>query len=295
MPEADGTRLTGQTSSDDFLSWEPPWRAFVPREGDEGVTEFYGATVLARGDLLIAFLRILRDDLPADPGEPEEGIGYTVLATSRDGRHWQRFDDVFLDRNPAPGTYDHAMAWIYGAAAHQDRVYLAYSAYAEGHKVGRRTIGMATLPLDRFVSRGATGEREGLLRTRLLVSRDGRSDGLWLNADAASGVVRVQVRDRDDDVVPGFSFDDCRPVTGDGLALEVRCARGFRELGEAALRLEFSLRNARLFGFSLSEPDPKLTAACPPGQEAKEGAAPSCRALRQPMTTSGPGAAARPR
>lgn len=276
MPKGDGTRLTSQSWSNDFLHWEPPWRVFVPLERDEGVVEFYGATVLARGDLLIAFLRILRDDLPADPGGPVEGIGYTVLATSRDGRTWQRHDDVVLDRSPIPGAYDHAVAWVYGVAEHQGRVYLAYSAYRDGHKVGPRSIGMAILPRDRFVARAASGAQEGELLTRPLRVRDGPIAGLWLNADASGGSIGLQVRDLEGRPVPGLAFQDCRPVTGDGLALEVRCARDFRELRDSAFRLEFSLRNAKLFAFSFSEPRDGGGASCPPGQQASPGASGPC-------------------
>ena len=61
-----------------------------------------------------------------------------MLATSRDGHTWQRFRQPFFDRNPQPGTYDRAFAWVTGAARVNDRVYLSYAAFDTGHKTGGR-------------------------------------------------------------------------------------------------------------------------------------------------------------
>ena len=83
-------RLVGLSTSPDFLHWERPRRIFAPDERDEGLLEFYGmGAVHLRGSLRIGLVRVLRDDLPCDPGGPKDGIGYSVLATSRDGVTWQ--------------------------------------------------------------------------------------------------------------------------------------------------------------------------------------------------------------
>jgi hypothetical protein len=117
-----------------------PRRVFVPDKRDEGETEFYGAACcLVRGQRLVAFLRVLRDDI-------DEGIGYTVLAWSDDGTTWERAREPFLDR--CPGSFDAAMAWVYGVIERAGTIYLVYSAYPSGHKVGDRGVALATLPSD---------------------------------------------------------------------------------------------------------------------------------------------------
>ncbi|MDO8587012.1 MAG: hypothetical protein Q7T82_08220 [Armatimonadota bacterium] len=248
-----GGRLSGQTSSLDFVHWEQPWRIFTPDSADEGATEFYGGSVLARGDLLIAFPLILRDDLAAEAGGKIEGIGYTAIATSRDGRRWQRFREPFLDRASQPGAYDRAFAWVSGVTEANDKVYLSYVAYNQGHKTGDRQCGMATIARDRFVSREARGEKPGTLRTNLL-SYAGRGPmQLWLNADASGGEIRVQVVDEKGVVIPGFSFDDCAPVAADSLHQQVTWKQPTSRLKGKSFRLEFSLRNARLYGFSFAK------------------------------------------
>ncbi|MFH1743250.1 MAG: hypothetical protein ABIH23_29950 [bacterium] len=103
-------QLVSESTSDDFTNWRRPWRVVIPENRDEGVLEFYsvGGTI-ARGSLLIGFVRMLHDDYAAEPGGPAEGIGYTTLVTSRDGVHWERHDDIFFDRNSEPYAWDRAM------------------------------------------------------------------------------------------------------------------------------------------------------------------------------------------
>jgi len=77
----------------------------TPDKQDDGLLEFYGMGGMhQRGGLTIGLVRVRRR-LPCDPGGPKNGIGYAVLATSRDGVHWQRFREPFLDRNPERGSW----------------------------------------------------------------------------------------------------------------------------------------------------------------------------------------------
>src|SRR4051794_17745412 len=120
-------RLVGLSTSTDFVRWEKPWRIFTPDARDDGLLEFYGMGGMhRRGGLTIGLVRVLRDDLPCDPGGPKDGIGYAALATSRDGVTWRRFREPFLDRNPRRGSWDHAMTWIGGTLPVGDQVYFYY-------------------------------------------------------------------------------------------------------------------------------------------------------------------------
>lgn len=246
-----GIRLTALTTSTDFMHWTRPRRVFIPDELDEGVTEFYGAEVLPRKNILIAFVRILRDDVAAEPGGPIEGIGYTTIATSRDGKSWQRHRDVFLDRSSMAGAFDRAFAWIYATLEWQDRVYLYYAAYNEGHKTGQRSIGLASLPRDRFVGLESRGSMEGHLVTPLLIHTGQQMDSLWVNVNARGGELRVQVRDARNRVIDGLSFNDSKAVISDSLAHQVEYPTDLRALQGLPFRLEFALRDATLFSFSL--------------------------------------------
>src|SRR5207248_9725004 len=127
-----------------------------------------------------------------DPGGPRDGIGYSVLATSRDGVTWRRFREPFLDRNPERGSWDHAMTWVSGVLPVGDEVFFYYGGYARGHKVAadkERQIGLARLKRDRYVAVKPTGD-SGTLRTHPFVVPGRR---LTINADAARRSVQVRL------------------------------------------------------------------------------------------------------
>jgi hypothetical protein len=240
-------RLVGMSTSKDFVRWEKPERIFVPDDNDEGLLEFYGmGGVHARGGLLIGLVRVLRDDLPCDADGPKDGIGYTVLATSRDGVHWQRDREPFLDRNPEAGSWDHAMTWGSGVLPVGDELFVYYGGYARGHKVAaaaERQIGLARLRTDRYVA--LTPEKdEGTLRTRPFVVPGGR---LTVNARAGRGEVKVRLLDPDGKPTADLGDPDAQPVTEDVLAGEVSWPRPLAGLQGKPVRLEVRVRRADLF------------------------------------------------
>ncbi|MBC7817955.1 MAG: hypothetical protein IAG10_13775, partial [Planctomycetaceae bacterium] len=49
--------------------------------------------------------------------------------------------------------------------------------------------------------------------------------------------------------IPGFNSAECRPITSDTLAAPVEWKAQLSTLRGRAVRLEFSLKNARLFAF----------------------------------------------
>lgn len=270
-------RLVGQSVSEDFLNWETPWRVMTPEPRDEGQLEFYGSSApIARGPLLISFVRVLHDDYSPQPGMVDDkgvptGTGYTALATSRDGERWERHDGIFLDRNPQPDTWDRAMTWVGSAVPVGEELYLYYGGYKRGHKVEpnkERQLGLVKMPMDRFVARESSGDNPGTLVTAPLQVRAGKGSQFVLNADASKGRIRVQVRDVKGDVIPGFSFADNAPVTGDGPVLPVQWTINVNNemkpglidlyrLHDQTIRLEFEITNARLFGFDLQQGEPR--------------------------------------
>jgi hypothetical protein len=244
-------RLVGQSASDDCVRWSPARRIIAADDRDEGVTEFYGiGPVIARGGLLVGMLKVLRDDLAPEPGGERTGIGYTVLAWTRDGETWRRDREPFLDRNPEAGTWDRAMTWGDGLLEVGDEVFIYYGGYARGHKVERfteRQLGLARLKQDRYVSRDA-GAGGGSLRTPVVSFSDASNS--TVNAEVA-GELRVRVLDSEGTPHPGFDAADCTPVRGDSLRHGVEWKRPLESLKGKAVQLEIVLRDARLYGFEL--------------------------------------------
>ncbi len=245
-------RVTMQSVSDDLLHWERPWYVLTPIDGeDEGQTQFYAMDGhLIRGGLWVALVKVLRDDLRAS-GTPEGscGIGYTALAWTRDGVHWVRDRAPFFEPDPRPGAWDHAHAWMDRQVVVGDEVFIYYCGYRNGHKVNRfeeRQIGLVRMARDRYVSRDA-GDLPGVLRTPPVVLDAAQ---LTVNAEVA-GELRVRILGEHGRPLPGFDFDDCRPIRGDSPGHEVRWANGAALPMGAPVHLEFRVQDGRLYGFGL--------------------------------------------
>jgi len=245
-------RVTVQSVSKDLLHWEPAWRVLTPDDSqEEGETQFYAMCgFLQRGDLLIGMVKVLHDDFAADPGGPKAGVGWTSLAWSRDGEHWVRDREVFFDRHPTAGEWDHAMAWIDWQLPVGDEVYLYYGGYARGHKINRfeeRQIGLVRMLQDRYVARQAGGT-EGLLRTPPVLLE---AKGMTVNAQV-EGELRVRLVDSTGRALPGFDWTDGEPIRGDSVRHAVRWKGDLASVTGQPVRLEFRLREVHLFGFDLN-------------------------------------------
>jgi hypothetical protein len=259
-------RTFGTSFSQDFEKFSDVKVIFTPDTKDPGSTEFYAVTGFhVRGDLTIGFVQLLRDDLRAEGapdeavfqnlGNPGSGMGYTALTWSRDGETWHRDrqKDAILSPDPKVGAWDHAMSWVSSVAPVDDEVYLYYAGYRWGHKFNRSTdrqIGLVKIARDRYVARHAPAAGGRITTPVVMLPEVGK---LTLNADAVNGEVRVQVTDVAGQPLPGFSFADCRPITGDALEAPVEWKQPLVSLRDKPVRLEFSLRDASLYAFDLQK------------------------------------------
>jgi hypothetical protein len=103
---------------------------------------------------------------------------------------------------------------------------------------------------------GWRAEREGSLLTHPLSIEDPGS-AFYLNGDAEGGSIRAELLDRQDRVIPAFSKERSRVISGRGANLRIRwddeeSLPSCLSAGEVRLKLYIS--NATLYGFRCRRP-----------------------------------------
>ncbi len=197
--------------------------------------------------------RLTSDDVDHHKRHDRDVIDF-FIATCRDGAnwdlHWVYADEPFVPRGP-DGSFDKDMlVQCSNIVTHQDKHWIYYTGYRERHwRIPRQpAIGLATLPLDRFVGLQASQET-GTITT---VPFELAGEHLTLNAEAPHGEVTVAVLDAGGQPIEGFSANDClRLKDVDDLRMPVRWQGSHRlaELKGRTIRLQFTLTNATLYAF----------------------------------------------
>jgi hypothetical protein len=186
------------------------------------------------------------------------------LLLSRDGLHFE----VAHPATPLVGCgevgdWDRFMVMLTGAPPVRvgDRLHIYYRGFSRRHKpfglpenkdtYEAGAIGLATLRADGFASLAA-GFDGGRVTTQPLVFGGAV---LRVNAKADSQArVLVEVLDETDRPIPGFTPDECRPLTEDRVD-QVVAWKGRKDLGELRgrpVRFRFHLTNARVYSFQVT-------------------------------------------
>lgn len=182
------------------------------------------------------------------------------LGFSRDGFHWDRPERrAFISATRKDGDWDRAyvhtttgVCLVVG-----DELYFPFTAYSgiapDGKHRGMYTgasIGMAVLRRDGFASMDAK-DAAGSLSTRPVKFSGTR---LFVNAAPAGGELRVEVLDEQGKVVPGFSREDCAPVTEDRTlqAIAWKIGSDLTSLRGRTVSFRFHLTKGSLYAFWVS-------------------------------------------
>lgn len=271
-------RTVGVSFADDLACIPFPQAALIPDEHDPPDCEFNHMVALkvpgGYAGLVVDF-------------RPHEGCRKEPqLAFSRDARAWSRPAGraPFIPAGE-PGSWDEMNVFVHHPIAVGDDVFIPYhgsitgnGAFFPEHRRGRTRyvrvggwgtplpdgrmnlpgIGLATLKRDRWAAIGPVA-RSGVLHTRRLYWA-GRH--MTINADARGGSIRIELRDHHGRPVPGCTWRESDPFTGDGL--EHRASWRGRRLLPAAMvgtanaqgtvgrlmSIHFRLERARLYAFA---------------------------------------------
>ena len=278
-----GRRLIGRAESPDLVHWSEPEIILVPDEDDFPDTDFYSMPVIFYEGVYIGLVWVFRTTNTTH--HPE-------LVFSRDGYRYQRnYRQPFIPRGGARAEFDSNNVHVQDIIVHGDRIFIYYfgsnyrapGTFVElGDKAARYT-GLATLPLDGFVSLDGgngwvptdTPEEElqhyslwdyfmhisqGPASFSQMVTRPFSFSGsrLYLNLSCTPLVaspgfpeVRVEVLKPNFKKLPGFTFDDADPITESNLAHAVswKGNSDVSRLAGQSIKLRFYFKNAKLYSF----------------------------------------------
>src|ERR1035437_3844983 len=177
------------------------------------------------------------------------------LAFSRDGFHWDRPDRTYFLATSHTNTWDrgylHSAATVCTIVG--DQIFFYYGAWSGISPVlgtdmyAGGAIGVAFLRRDGFASMDA-GANEGTLTTRPVTFK---GKYLFVNLDAPTGKLRVEVLDENDRAIAPFTAANCAPVATDSTRTQIhwKGANDLSSISGQTVRLRFHLRQGRLYAF----------------------------------------------
>lgn len=198
------------------------------------------------------------DDMSEGPTDlyrrHERSIMNAYLATARGDEPWNLrwvyANEPLIPRGPAGSFDSDSVQPAPNIVTWNDRHWIYYCGHPERHAHGPGAIGLATLPLDRFVALGPT-DKKGLFTTKPL---DLEGPALEINADASEGEIYVEVLRGDGRVIEGFSRGCAFPIKGaDGLRIRPRWKEHptLAPLVGKTVRLRFHMKEARIYAFQI--------------------------------------------
>ena len=234
-----GVRDIKTATSDDFLNWSnPDWLTYTAGTPTEHLYTNAIQPYERAPHILLGF---------PTRYQPANSQVEPVLMTSRDGETFDRWDEALIpitapeDRD---GNRSNYMAWGLVQLPYSDRELSVYAteAYYEGPDSRIRRF---TYRTDGFVSIQSPGPGEALTKPLLF-----EGNRLRINYAAFDGgSVEVEIQNAEGVSIPGFTFADFEPLTGDEIARtlwwgengDVGMLEGF------PVRLHFRLNNADLY------------------------------------------------
>ncbi len=262
-------RGVGLSVSTDFKTWSPKESILRTDLRDNFPWgQPHALCVTPYGDILIGLLPIL--SLYPDDDNNSFGPWDVQLVVSRDGRKWDRVADRQVFMPHAPEVPLESRLW--DARFHpsstmfvkDDLIYIYYYGANKLHGEGRHLeseisethygIGLATLPVDRFVSlRPYDWLRSGEVHTKLLKFK---GTDLVINAEVEAENLHVELVDASGRTFPGFELESSVAERCDPLRFRILWKSGdlTRTLQDVPhdtpVRLRISIRDGDLFSFA---------------------------------------------
>jgi hypothetical protein len=253
-------RRVFRSESWDFLYWSgEPRMIMEPDAGDPTQVQFYGMGATTYGGYEIGTLWMFHTDPTDMAGGKSKGYQESELTYARGGYCWHRaaqgtpfiphgdvdsWEQGNLQCASAPVFLDDEIRYYYAGSTmlHQRRWEL------EPQTAG---LGMASMKPDRFIALVADD-----LAELLTCGFSPQSPHLFINARTErDGWIKVELTAMDGSPIPGFSADDCHPITGDDIAIPVSWKSGAEWPVGQAVRVHVQAKRASLYSIFSCPPE----------------------------------------
>jgi hypothetical protein len=245
-----GDRRPALIETPDFRTLSEPQVVVHPDPLDPPIVQFYGMPVYPYEGLYIGLLQCYHTD--PNEGGYHKRLGYVDggLTYSYDGRAFNRtYRKPFIPRTPRG---EQGSGGIYPSTLlidpeHTVRIYSggARRAHFQSTTGPDAALLLHTLRLDGFAYLESDAGTGYVMTRRLRFS----GPDLRLNVRAPYGLVRVQLSEAVGTPIPGFTFDECLPFTGDELFYRPRWRGGLNPsaVSDRLVHLEIEVTHGELY------------------------------------------------
>lgn len=254
-------RRVFRSESPDFRFWSgEPRMIMEPDAGDPPQIQFYGMGATSYGSYEIGTVWMYHT-FSSDSGYSKmNGYQEAELTYARHGHCWHRAAQgtPFIPHGKDGSWEEGNLQCASQPVFLDDEIRYYYAATTQLHcgswelKPQKAGLGMASMKPDRFVALTAGAEPAQLLTYRLSLE----SPDVYVNAKTEKdGWVKVELCDEAAVAIPGFSEDECKPITGDGTAIPAKwTSRKARPVGQY-VRLRVTAKNASIYSIFSCEPE----------------------------------------
>lgn len=247
-------------TDDDIVFWTGADELDEPDPEIGHPTQLYNLDAVAYESVMLGLFAVFRG--PDNQTAFEQGVpkvNELSVGFSRDGFHWDRPDRrPFIAGSRQPGAWNRAYVRSAGGCCLvvDDELRFYFSTFSGVSPDGRGdpyaggSTGLAVLRRDGFASMDATEGRRTL--TTRPVTFKGRY--LFVNANAASGSLEVELLDRSGNVIEPFTRAGCKPITMDSTTQDVTWSAGsdLSAFAGEPVRFRFHVSGGSLYAFWVS-------------------------------------------
>jgi hypothetical protein len=248
-------RIIGLSMTDDVLEWPAPkvilqadefdpWH--LNNKGNPVGMDMYCMQGFRYGEYYLGLLNNFDAHYSHEFNDPV----YITLASSYNLTDWQRPLRSRLLSVGNPGDYDGGSVYVFSTPViHNDEIFIYYNAFPHYH-IGCwpvheamdpemcGSLGLAKLRLDGFCGLFTNPYPGKIVTVPLKIS----GDVILVNNlpdSKKDGWLRIEIQDKNGMPVPGFTCEECNPITRDGLYNEITWTSGktIKELEEHEVKI----------------------------------------------------------